>query len=430
MKSVCRAGADVPPGLQAARMADAWRMSLVLGDRFGYPRVVPHSPHAEPFQPSARVANPAAPKSHDPEDAVDEEREPDEERPREREGLPPGYRMRADAHYVDQLVSRRHAEPLQLVAVGRIDGPHPTTGNLEPLIRSITRHGILQPLIVRRQDGRYQLIAGSRRLAAAMAAGLESVPCLVRIGDDEMCREIADAANLQHIEPAAPAPASAAPGPTERPGPSPTPLAEAGFPELMEHLGAISACLHLFAERERPVRERVAFGLIRAEVHRAAWLAQALAALTGSPAPVRVALDLRALVRRVAAAMEPERQLSGVEVDIRLGAPAQVRGDATLLAVALGGLVCAMQAVVEQAGGRRVRLGVEPARPDGARIVVAPEACVVPDAVAAAFLDPDWTERPGGPTASVGVAAAARIAALHGGFLAMHDTAVVLGLRS
>ncbi len=127
--------------------------------------------------------------------------------------------------------------------------------------------------------------------------------------------------------------------------------------------------------------------------------------------------------------MEPERQLSGVEVDIRLSAPAPVTGDEALLSVAVSGLVCAMQAVVEQAGGRRVRLGAEPGRPDGGRVVVAPEACVLPDAVAAAFLDPDWTERPGGATASVGVAAAARIAELHGGFLAMHETAAVLTLR-
>lgn len=386
--------------------------------------VVPHPPHAEPFGPPDRLAK-HEPHEPDPEELVEDEHEPDEEAPREREGLPPGYRMRADSHYVDQLVSRRHAEPLQLIPVGRIDGPHPIARDLEALIRSVTRHGILQPLIVRRHEGRYELIDGSRRLAAAMAAGLESVPCLVRTGDDDLCRELAEAANLRHGEPAPPA-ANGRPAPVEGPGP----LAAAGFPELMEHLGAISACLHLFAERERPVRERVAFGLIRAEVHRAAWLAQALAALTGSPVPGRGALDLRALVRRVAAAMEPERQLSGVEVDIRLGAPAQVRGDETLLSVALSGLVCAMQAVVEQAGGRRVRLGVEPMHPDGARILVAPEACVVPDAVAAAFLDPEWNDRPGGPTAAVGVAAAARIATLHNGFLAMHDTAVVLGVRS
>ncbi|HSK10108.1 MAG TPA: ParB N-terminal domain-containing protein [Vicinamibacterales bacterium] len=331
------------------------------------------------------------------------------EAPPAREGLPRGYRMRADAHYVDQLVSRRHADPLQLIPVGRIDGPHPMSGDLQPLIRSIRQHGILQPLIVRRQNGRYELIAGSRRLAAAMAAGIEEVPCLVRAGDDEMCRELADAANLVHGAGRA----------DILPSPGPEALTAAGFPELMEHLGSITACLHLFPERERPMRERVAFGLIRAEVQRAAWLAQALAVLTTAPSPARTPVDLRAVVRRVAAAMEPERQLCGVEIDLRLGSPTPVQGDEPLLAVAVAGVVGAMQALVERAGGRRVRLSVEPTPAKGGRVVIAPEACDVPEAAAAAFLDPGWRERPGGAAASVGVAAASRIADLHGGRLAM-----------
>ena len=375
---------------------------------------------------------PVDPEPHPPEEAIEDGHDEPEEPPPAREGLPPGYRMRTDAHYVDQFVARRHAEPLQLIPVSRIDGPYPTAGNLDALVRSIAEHGVLQPLIVRRYQGRYDLIAGSRRLAAAMAAGLQDVPCIVRTGDDEMCRELAEAANLGHAAPALPAPAPPTQAPAARPQAAAQPgagVAQAGFPELMEHLGAISACLHLFPDRERPVRERVAFGLIRAEVHRAAWLSQALATLTGSPTPSRVPLDLRALVRRAAAVMEPERQLSGVEVDIRLGAPAPAPGDEALLTVAVAGLVCAMQAMVEQAGGRRVRLSVEAAR-DGGRIVVAPEACVVPDALAAAFLEPGWTERPGGATASIGVAAAARIAALHGGSLSMQDTAVVLSIRA
>jgi ParB-like chromosome segregation protein Spo0J len=347
--------------------------------------------------------------------------------------------MRTDLHYVDQFVARRQAEPLQLIPVAQIDGPYPTTGNMERLTRSIIRHGILQPLIVRRHDGRYELIAGSRRLAAAMAAGLQDVPCIVRTGDDDLCRELAEAANLGHDQPASTALVEAAPSahPAEAPPVSAplhaadtAPLARAAFPELMEHLGAISACLHLFVERERPVRERVAFGLIRAEVHRAAWLAQALATLTGPPSHARSTVDLRALVRRAAAAMEPERQLCGVEVDIRLAATASVQGDEAQLGVAVAGLVYAMQAVVEQAGGRRVRLAVEPAPSDGARVLVAPDACVVPDAVAEAFLDATWSERPGGATATIAVAAAARVTALHGGTLTMQGPAVVLTLLS
>lgn len=51
---------------------------------------------------------------------------------------------------------------------------------LSELADSIRAHGILQPLSVRRKGGgRYELIAGERRLRAAMICGLEQVPCLV-----------------------------------------------------------------------------------------------------------------------------------------------------------------------------------------------------------------------------------------------------------
>ncbi|MFH5804359.1 ParB/RepB/Spo0J family partition protein [Alienimonas sp. DA493] len=59
---------------------------------------------------------------------------------------------------------------------------------LKELAESITRHGVLQPLLVREVNGEYQLIAGERRLMAAKRAGLETVPCRVlSLGDKEVC---------------------------------------------------------------------------------------------------------------------------------------------------------------------------------------------------------------------------------------------------
>lgn len=51
--------------------------------------------------------------------------------------------------------------------------------SLEQLTLSIRQHGILQPLSVRRAGAYYELIAGERRLRAAIAAGLTEIPCIV-----------------------------------------------------------------------------------------------------------------------------------------------------------------------------------------------------------------------------------------------------------
>jgi ParB family transcriptional regulator, chromosome partitioning protein len=59
--------------------------------------------------------------------------------------------------------------------------PRSDLGDLGELVASVARHGILQPLLVRRDDsGSLVLVDGHRRLAAASEAGLEQVPVLVR----------------------------------------------------------------------------------------------------------------------------------------------------------------------------------------------------------------------------------------------------------
>jgi ParB family transcriptional regulator, chromosome partitioning protein len=61
---------------------------------------------------------------------------------------------------------------------------------LAALARSIREVGVLQPLVVRRQNGAFELVAGERRLRAARLAGLATVPAVVREGDDtESLRE-------------------------------------------------------------------------------------------------------------------------------------------------------------------------------------------------------------------------------------------------
>lgn len=68
---------------------------------------------------------------------------------------------------------------------------------LAELAASIREHGILQPLTVRASEGGYELVAGERRLRAAMLAGLSSVPCLVLRVDEEDSSLLALVENLQ-----------------------------------------------------------------------------------------------------------------------------------------------------------------------------------------------------------------------------------------
>ena len=68
---------------------------------------------------------------------------------------------------------------------------------LASLTESIRRHGILQPLSVRRAGAFYELIAGERRLRAAIAAGLSEIPCIVMQMTDEESGLTALVENLQ-----------------------------------------------------------------------------------------------------------------------------------------------------------------------------------------------------------------------------------------
>ena len=118
-------------------------------------------------------------------------------------GLPPRRRMRHDRHYVDELVTPRSGDGFGVVVrVTQIssnrDQPRTNLGDLKDLVGSISRHGVLEPLLVRRRsDGGYELISGERRFHAAMMAGLDEVPCVELELEDQEALEIALIENLQ-----------------------------------------------------------------------------------------------------------------------------------------------------------------------------------------------------------------------------------------
>jgi ParB family chromosome partitioning protein len=71
---------------------------------------------------------------------------------------------------------------------------------LEELAESIRGQGILQPLMVRKTESGFELIAGERRLRAARRAGLSQVPVLVRPASDDQMLEMSLVENIQRAD--------------------------------------------------------------------------------------------------------------------------------------------------------------------------------------------------------------------------------------
>ena len=95
---------------------------------------------------------------------------------------------------------------LQWIDIDRIR-PNPlqprkvfATGQLDELTASIQSSGVLQPIIVRRVEGGYGLVAGERRWRAAQRAGLLKIPALIREFDEEHLLEVALVENVQRAD--------------------------------------------------------------------------------------------------------------------------------------------------------------------------------------------------------------------------------------
>ena len=116
-------------------------------------------------------------------------------------GLPETLRMRHDAHYVETLAASAGAPVGRLVPIDQVDPnpdqPRQAMGDLAELIASVTEKGIIEPLVVRQRGARYQIIAGERRYHAAVQAGLQELPVVIRDVDDREMLELALVENIQ-----------------------------------------------------------------------------------------------------------------------------------------------------------------------------------------------------------------------------------------
>jgi ParB family chromosome partitioning protein len=109
--------------------------------------------------------------------------------------------MRHDEHYVEALATSAGTPVGRLLPIDLIDPnpnqPRQVMGDLSELIASITEKGVIQPLVVRALDERFQIIAGERRYQAAVQAGLRELPVVIREVDDAEVIELALIENLQ-----------------------------------------------------------------------------------------------------------------------------------------------------------------------------------------------------------------------------------------
>lgn len=69
--------------------------------------------------------------------------------------------------------------------------------NLEELTQSIKANGVVQPIVVRKKDNKYQIIAGERRWRASQRAGLQKIPAVVKEVSDDKLLELALIENIQ-----------------------------------------------------------------------------------------------------------------------------------------------------------------------------------------------------------------------------------------
>jgi ParB family chromosome partitioning protein len=99
--------------------------------------------------------------------------------------------------------SKVNQDEVKQLAVGEIDtSPYqPRTvfdeERIEELSQTIKTHGIIQPIVVRMRNGRFEIIAGERRFRAVKKLGLETIPAIIREFNDSQAASIALIENLQ-----------------------------------------------------------------------------------------------------------------------------------------------------------------------------------------------------------------------------------------
>jgi ParB family chromosome partitioning protein len=109
--------------------------------------------------------------------------------------------MRHDSHFVEEITAQRVESIGRMIDMDRIEpNPHQPRkdfGDMTEMVASVKEKGILEPLLVRAHEGKFQIVAGERRYQAARMAGLTRIPCIEVDVDARGMLEISLIENLQ-----------------------------------------------------------------------------------------------------------------------------------------------------------------------------------------------------------------------------------------
>ncbi len=317
-----------------------------------------------------------------------------------REGLPRGYRMRADQHYVDQLSGQSAGQPVRMVPLAQIDSDESASrADLRPLIESIRTHGIVHPLLLRRHQSRYKVVAGRKRLIVAQMLRLASVPSLIHEVTDSAASAL-DAADNVRVGSAA--------------GRERSSVVASALRLLTTHVSTVLGCANL--QEHTAGLNRPALDLLKTHAWRASRLVAALDLIGHEPMPVQRERSLASLIDDVIDGFGPECRLSGLTIcSEMIDAPSSSGINGAQLGSGLAGALLATIPLVERVAHPTICIRTQNRGTGRLTIELTQGDAPVSQSIVDRFFDVDSVDRPGGPAAAIGALAAQALADAYAG---------------
>src|SRR5688572_6509677 len=188
--------------------------------------------------------------------------------------------------------------------------------------------------------------------------------------------------------------------------------------DMSQELEGVASCFNLVAAAARPLRERMGLSLARVGIERNMRAFQAIRLLLEDPPPERAATSFSAILESTVKSYDEELRLTGVRITLDAPEmPIKVMADSRMLSLAVQACVGTLVSLVE-ASNAADRIHLTARVGDGAvSCEMRQDAYRLSADQFSRLTDLEWSERPGGIPAGIGLAAAARIAQAHGGAL-------------